>query len=192
MKSYIKLSDYANAKKYLDIYESYCLSETDHRKINGGLAPYYIYKGNYYLGIGNIDSAEYCFRKAMPEMLQLSNDVAVYWGLQRVFGARHQADSVLKYCALYGRAKERSYASDIARATANAKNLYDYSVEQKIAREKTKKLSHFKDIGYTIALIVLCILTTLCAFFYKERMQTRKLRSQLIYNLKSADNLSRV
>ena len=138
VRSYLELKDLNNVKHYLEIYESYALSEKDHRKINGGLAPYYIYKGNYYLGIGNIDSAEYCFRHAMPEMHLLHNDVAVYWGLQKVYDAKHQADSVLKYCDLYGRAKERSYASDIARSTADAKNLYDYSVEQRIANEITE------------------------------------------------------
>ena len=179
IKSSLAQKNYDKTKYYLEIYESYCLSEKDHRKINGGLAPYYIYKGNYYLGIGNFDSAEVCFRKAMPEMHLLHNDVAVYWGLQNVYNARHQADSVLKYSAIYGQAKERSYASDIAQATADAKNLYDYSVEQKIAQEKTEKLSQLKDIGYSVALIVFVILTTLSTLFYKKRKQTQYLRTQL-------------
>ncbi len=181
IKSYLALGEYGKAKEYIDIYETCSYLKTNPRKINGGLAPYYIYKGRYYLGLGKIDSAEYCFRQAMPEMQMhmLHNDVAFYKGLQNVYNARHQADSVLKYSALYGQAKERSHASDIAQATVNAKNLYDYSVEQKIAQEKTEKLSQLKDIGYSVALIVFVILTTLITLFYKKRKQTQHLRTQL-------------
>ena len=181
VKSYLALGDYAKAKEYLDIYETCSYLKTDSRRADGGFAPYYIYKGNYYLGIENTDSAEYCFRKAMPEMQMhmLHNDVAVYKGLQNVYNARHQADSVLKFSALYGQAKERSFARDIAQATLNVKNLYDYSVEQRIAQEKTEKLSQLKDIGYSVALIVFVILTTLSTLFYKKRKQTQYLRTQL-------------
>ena len=138
VKSYIELSDYVNAKKHLDIYESYCLSEKDHRKINGGLAPYYIYKGNYYLGIGNIDSAEYCFRQAMPEMHMLHNDVDVYYRIYQIYERRNQPDSMFKYAKLFYQAEERKANNLKTQATADARDLYDYSVEQRIAKEITE------------------------------------------------------
>ncbi len=166
VKSYLAKRDYANTKTYLDIYESYCLSEPDHRKINGGLTPYYIYKGNYYLGIGNTDSAEYCFCQAMPEMHMLHNDVAVYKGLYRIFDARHQTDSVLKYAALYGRAKEESFASDIAQATIDAKHLYDYSVEQrKVQEERNEKARLKSKLYFSIALSLIALLLALVVFY---------------------------
>ncbi|MCR5434078.1 MAG: hypothetical protein K6F20_06775, partial [Bacteroidaceae bacterium] len=181
IKSYLELKDYAKAKHYLEIYESYCLSEKDHRKIDGGLAPYYIYKGRYYLGIGNVDSAEYCFRKAIPEMHLLHNDVAVYWGLQNVYNARHQADSVLKYAALYGQAKERSYASDIAQATVNAKNLYDYSVEQRKMQEERDKKRRLQDgLYFTIALALLIFYILYHHWYVKKKTQEEELNKLII------------
>ena len=119
------------------------------------------------MGIGQVDSAEHCFRMAMPEMMALDNDVAVYKGLQRVYDARHQADSVLKYSALYGLAKERSYASDIAQATIDAKNLYDYSVEQKIAQKEREKAGWRErviiliSVSFVVALFIAAILWSL-------------------------------
>ena len=107
LKSCLALGEYGRAKPYLDIYESYCLSEPDHRKIDGGLAPYYINKGNYYLGIGTIDSAEYCFRQAMPEMHLLHNDVAVYYRFFQIYRQRQQPDSMFKYANLFYLAEER-------------------------------------------------------------------------------------
>ena len=179
VKSYLALEDYAKAKEYLDIYGSYCLALTDHRKIDGGLAPYYIYKGRYYLGIGNLDSAEYCFRKAMPEMMALDNDVAVYKGLQNVYNARHQADSVLKYSALYGQAKERSYASDIAQATINTKSLYDYSVEQRIAKEEREKAEKRKYMLINTCWIIALVIGVILFRYQRKKKKIKELREEL-------------
>ena len=184
IKSYLALEDYAKAKEYLDIYETCSYLKTNPRKIDGGLAPYYIYKGNYYLGIGNIDSADVCFRLAMPEMHLLQNDVAVYWGLQKVYDAKHQADSVLKYCALYGHAKERSYASDIARATADAKNLYDYSVEQQIAwqekEEKTQAENRLHRTYWMISVILASFLALLYILYLRWYLQKKEQEKELM------------
>ena len=183
LKSYLKLKDYAKAKHYLEIYESYCLSEKDHRKISGGLAPYYIYKGNYYLGIGNIDSAEYCFRQAMPEMHMLHNDVAVYWGLQNVYAAKHQADSTLKYVSSYALAKDDELGRLKIQATADAKNLYDYSVEQRIAdgeREKVFKRTSEVHISFIIILSLLCIATYTWILKLRKDLRIRRERQRFM------------
>ena len=184
IKSYIKLKDYIRAKEYLDIYKTCSYLKTNPRKIDGGLAPYYVYKGNYYLGIGNLDSAEVCFRQAMPEMHQLHNDVAVYWGLQKVYDAKHQADSVLNYSALYGQAKERSYASDIARTTADAKNLYDYSVEQRIAwqekEEKTQAENRLHRTYWMISVILASFLALLYILYLRWYLQKKEQEKELM------------
>ena len=167
VRSYLELKDLNNVKHYLDIYESYALSEKDHRKINGGLSPYYIYKGNYYLGIGNIDSAEYCFRQAMPEMHMLHNDVDVYYRLYQIYAQKNQPDSTQKYVLLYASAKEKKFDALKSQATADAKNLYDYSVEQRIAKEEREKAAWREQViilisvSFVVALFIAAILWSL-------------------------------
>ncbi len=179
VKSFIELKEYAKAKEYLDIYESYCLSEKDHRKINGGLAPYYIYKGNYYLGIGNIDSAEACFRKAMPEMHLLHNDVDVYYRLCQIYELRNLPDSMFKYANLFYLAEERKSRDLNIQATAHAKNLYDYSVEQQIAKEAEAQKIHWRINFLSLAVMALAVIGFIVLLwmrqhYRKERELSRK------------------
>ena len=108
-----------------------------------------------------------------------NNLLLIYKGLIRIYSIHDKMDSVMKYTTLYSDIKDKIYKSSTAQATIDAKNLYDYSVEQKIAQEKTEKLSQLKDIGYSVALIVFVILTTLSTLFYKKRKQTQYLRTQL-------------
>jgi hypothetical protein len=187
IKSYLELEDYTNARKYLDIYESYCLSEKDHRKIDGGLAPYYIYKGNYFLGIGNIDSAEVCFRKAMPEMHHLHNDVDVYYRLYQIYEQKNQPDSTLKYIRLYASAKENELGELKTQATADAKNLYDYSVEQRIAQEEHERAMWRKRIitSMFISFVVILFITAILWLLFKKNkeLQIKELEMDLSHAL---------
>ena len=179
VKSYLGLEEYAKAREYLEIYESYCLSEKDHRKIDGGLAPYYIYKGRYYLGIGNVDSAEYCFRKAKHVVKRENNLLLIYKGLIRIYGMYNKMDSVMKYMLLYSDTKEKVYYSSTAQATINAKALYDYSVEQRIAKEAEAQKIHWR-INFlslavmALAVIGLIVLLWMRQHYRKERELSRK------------------
>ena len=167
-KSYIELKDNAKAKHYLDLYGSYCLSLTDPRRISGGFAPYYIYKGRYYLGIGQVDSAEYCFRKAEHVVKGKNNLLLIYKGLYQIYGMYNKMDSVMKYMSRYSDTKEEVYYSSTAQATINAKNLYDYSVEQRIAIEEQEKAT--QRIRYIYALIFIIAILLCCAMFIWNRM----------------------
>ncbi len=168
LKSYLAIGEYAKAKPYLDLYESYCLSLSDSRKLNGGLAPYYINKGNYYLGIGKMDSAEDCFRKALPDKSKRNNALLIYKGLYQTYSQQCRLDSALKYMSLYSEAKERDFYNSAAQATINAKNLYDYSVEQKISIEEQEKAT--LRIRYIYALIFIIAILLCCAMFIWNRM----------------------
>ena len=178
IKSYLALGEYGKAKEYIDIYETCSYLKTNPRKINGGLAPYYIYKGNYYLGIGNIDSAECCFRKAMPEMHLLHNDVDVYYRLYQIYAQRQQLDSTLKYVHLYAQAKERKFEDLKTQAALEAKNLYDYSVEQRIAREKTAANSKLQSWIYRICIIMLLFAVFVTYNFIKKKAREKEERTK--------------
>ena len=176
LKSCLAIGEYGRAKPYLDSYESYCLSEKDHRKIDGGLAPYYIYKGNYYLGIGNIDSAEYCFRKAIPEVRNVDNALQVYKGLYKLYGLRGEMDSVMKYISLYSEIKEKVYYSSAVQATIDAKNLYDYSVEQRKMQEERDKKRRLRDgLYFTIGLALLIIYILYHHWYVKKKTQEEEI-----------------
>ena len=151
IRSYLALKDYVKVKKYLSLYETCPFFKDSPQKVAGGLSPLYIYKGQYFLGIEDADSAEYYFRKSLPYDTKLLS----YKGLFQAYKLKHNADSVLKYTQLYSDAKEQDFDNARAQATIQTKTLYDYGIEQKIAREKTKENS----------LLIIVLITTLFVSF---------------------------
>ena len=163
IKSYMQLEEYGLAKRYLDLYESCSYFSDNPNKVKGGLGALYILKGRYYLGIEKNDSAEFYFRKGLLYGNLGNNELLAYKGLYKTFAMSNVADSVLKYTLLYSDAKERSYNEGVAEATIQAKELYDYTIEQREAKKKEREASWLK-MGI-LAVSMVSILTALSLLY---------------------------
>ena len=173
VRCYLTKGDYPKAKTYLDKYETCSYIHSDSKQIDGRLGPLYIEKGRYYLRVGIADSAEYYYRRAMPYMPLLHNAASVYRGLQETFSMKHEPDSIRKYTSLYSTATERRFNSVTAKASMRMKALYDYSVEQEIAKKKTEESERTRSIVYVLVLLLL----TIVFFFvshYRKLKETKK------------------
>jgi len=167
VKAYLALHDYVSAKKYLDEYEKCAYFQTNPEKVNGGAEALYRIKGEYYINIGQADSAIYYYQKAAREIRQGGNKLLLYNGLLRTYGRMHQADSVLKYAHLYSEAKEESFFNEQTRAAVLAKTMYNYSTEQRMAREKTAESAR-KDIILMLFFFI-TIIAVLWFLYYKNK-----------------------
>ena len=164
VRSAIALDDYPTAKKYLDIYETSSLLQTNPNELYGGIAPLYNNKGLYYLGIQVLDSAEYYFRKALQNKGTLeSNEIVAFYGLSETYREMHLADSLAKYALLYSESHYRQYRKSNSEFIIQMKSLYDYSVEQKIANEEKAKSVRK---GRWIEVLIIVILAVMVAFLY--------------------------
>ncbi|MBQ6189489.1 MAG: hypothetical protein IJK45_04870 [Bacteroidaceae bacterium] len=134
IRAYLMMGDYANVKKYLNLYETCPYFKTDPSKIAGGVGAIYYYKGQYYVGVRELDSAEYYFQKALP----YKNKLLPYKGLLQTYELKHETDSIVKYVRLYSDAKEQSFDETRAEALTQAKAMYDYSVEKELAQRKAQ------------------------------------------------------
>ena len=76
VQSYLELGEYEKVKYYMDCMESDSLIASVSRSLKGGRGRIHFFKGKYYLGIGDIDSAEIAFRKALPDIHR--NDKVAY------------------------------------------------------------------------------------------------------------------
>ena len=174
IKSYMALGQYDQAKTLINIYESCTYFATNPTKINGGIGSLHFIKANYYLGTKVLDSAELYFKKVLDDSHFSNHKLLATKGLFKTYALKHQADSVLKYTQLYSDAKEKDFNSGIAEATAQARSLYDYSIEQKIARKKTKHNARLQNFLYLcFAIISSCIVVIL---FFMHRREREKLR----------------
>ena len=132
----------AEAKTLMDQFE--CESElfNEQHELPPSQRQYYYYKGLYYEGINELDSAEYYYRKITRPNMKAAQKDPMYRGLLSVFKKRHQADSIAKYALLYGEANDSSIAKKDQELTAQMASLYNYNRYQKEALKSEKK--HWK------------------------------------------------
>ncbi len=179
VRSALQLEDYLTAKKYLDIYERSTLLTTNPREILGGLTPYYNTKGAYYLAINELDSAELYFRKGLSCYVSTSLESAYdlhYWGLSQIYIQKHETDSITKYLQLYADAHFNSIKQDNSETIIQMKHLYDYGVEQKIAKEEEKKSAQMRNV------IVVLMVVMLAGAFLLLYVLYQKLRKERLYS----------
>ena len=190
-RCYLIKEKYDLAKTFLDKYEtcSYLYSHPEY--VEGGLSPFLYCKGNYFLHVGMIDSAEYYFKEALPYTYSLNNDAIIYGGLEDVYIQLEQPDSIQKYAILYAKKTIRDFYSTNAEQTLRMKSLYNYSVEQDIAQKKAVENQRLKFIILGAAfLLVLTLLALIVVYHlhYRRNKQKALEISDLKYQLQS--NLS--
>ena len=119
---------------------------------------YYYFKGMYYLGVHQLDSAEYQFRRLLPFE---SNLVDAYRGLLSLYRLQHISDSIYKYDILYEGALGDYLKQTKTTAIALSESVYDYSRQQQMALAQERRANSFKlaliaflTIGFAIALRV--------------------------------------
>ena len=156
----------------LEYYESCPFFQTAPERIDGGLSSLYIYKGQYFQRTNQADSAEIYFRKALPYKKIGSNEVLAYKGLYQTFAIHNINDSVLKYIQLYSDAKERSYNNDMGQASIQAKALYDYSIEQQIAKQETIKVARLK---IYLMILLFTSFAIIAILFYVRKKKKKEL-----------------
>jgi len=185
VRSCIALKDYPKAKYYLDNYEQSAHIRGDSRNISGGQAPYYICRGNCFLGLGMPDSAEISFRKATKDMHNMQNESTIYNGLLRTFILKRETDSICKYADLANDCIMQDFNTTEADATIRAKSLYDYGVEQKIAREQDRRATRWKNI----AILLIAFAIVMGYYFGRKKAYSHHLLQELKHRTEDLDAL---
>jgi len=170
----------AEAKTLIDQFEAESDLFDEHHELPPSQRKYYEYKGKYYEGINQLDSAEYYYRKIYYSGMSYTSQDPMYRGLLSVFSKRHQADSIAKYAQLYCMANDSSIALKDRDIVAQISANYNYSRYQLKAIENEKKF--YQTLLILIGFIVCFVFVIITIFFaikrYKQ-IQERK-RMELI------------
>ena len=187
IKSNLKKHDYTEAKKYIDLYSSTYQDIKDYRHVIGGYGPINIYKGDYYLGMEQLDSAEHFYRIALHYKHLSTNSILTNRGLYEVFKAKAIPDSTLKYAEEYGKEKEKKYDNTFAKTNAQIVSLYNYAKSE----ERFRRDEQQKNILLSITLILFAILSffTLLLLFLRKQ-QLEKENKIALLNLQIEENLN--
>ncbi len=121
--------------------------------ISSGKEKYYYCKGLYYLEANKVDSAEIYFRKLLG--FQQNRNYEAYKGLNAVYRAQQDVDSVMKYSTLCEQALDSIQKDDQSDALVIAHSLYNYSRQEKIA---SKKALEVKQTKWRMTLIIIFVL----------------------------------
>ena len=175
-------------KELIDKYDSEFSSFDKNHELQGAKRKFYFYKGRYFEGVNQLDSAEYYYRKIYrPNMSYTAMD-PMYRGLQSVFTKRHQADSIAKYSQLLCLANDSSIAKKDQDLTAQMAASYNYNRYQKEALENEKIAHHTQIILISILIGVAIIALFLYTIWRNHLKKQEKLRTEYDSATKALEN----
>ena len=174
----VEVGQYGRARKMMDEYEQQsALFGADGFIKDSTRAQYHSYKGHYYLGIHEIDSAERQFRYLLP-IHNVRFDA--YRGLIAVYREKGNIDSVQKYSSLFEAQAIDAMNSSKNTAIIQAEGMYDYSRQQQIAQAEEKEAAQWKN-ALLIAVIFIIASIIILLYYYKKKKLQQELKD-LEYN----------
>ena len=166
--------DYANARTEITKYKQMSGLFDDNDRTSPKHALFYFYQGQYYEGVGKLDSALICYRKLQIRASKLLEKENCYKGLMSVFQLRQQSDSALKYSRLFAETNDEANRLNSANEVSRAQALFDYSNSQRVAKEKTKQLYALSGSVTIVVLILLLIIFRIHISKKKQKENDRR------------------
>ena len=172
ISSSIEIGNKAQAKLYLDLYEKYSGLFDNNGDIEKGREIHYYIKGEYYLAIHQLDSAEYMFRKELRDGKDINNQIAGSKGLQKVYEQRRIPDSIAKYATLSYELNDSSYLLSEMQNIQKLQASYNYNHHKRLAEQSNRDAEHSRIIF--ISLIAFLLLSGGVTFaFYRSKKQKK-------------------
>jgi len=162
------------AARYLLDYESFSGYFDSKGDIAKGREVYYYAKGRYFMNIGQLDSAEYYFRKELRTGKDFNNQNAASYGLAQLFRLKHQPDSAVKYFAYSYAMNDSCFAQKAMHEVEQSKAMYDYSRQQEIAQQEQRKAEKKQRIIWLILTGMAVIFIITFYVFHRLRRKQRE------------------
>jgi hypothetical protein len=131
--------EYDKARYYLNLYETNSQVFDKDGNIEAGREIYYYIKGEYYLSINQLDSAEHMFRTELLKGKDLNNQIAGCKGLQEIYEKRGISDSIAKYATLSYELNDSAYSLAEMQNIQKFQSSYNYNHHKQLAEEKTRE-----------------------------------------------------
>ena len=181
------------AKALMDEFEAKFDLFDEHHELPPSQRQYYDYKGKYFEGVHQLDSAEYYYRKIYFKGMPFVAQDPMYRGLLSVFSKRHQTDSIAKYAQLYCMANDSAIALKDRDIVAQMAANYNYNRSQKEAEQERKKAQEvFVLLGIIIlVVIVLLIIILAISWLYRKNQKEKQKRISMLEESLSSARLQR-
>ena len=181
---WLNRQDYAKVHQLQQIYETQSGLFDEYGNIAKGKEHYYYGKGLYYLGIEKFDSAEFFFRKVPSNKFKYDSQR----GMLKLYLLIGDQDSIEKYSALLGYASDEYFTGQQAQAMHQAKGMYDYSRNQKLAMKKSEEAHKKNQLIIIMSILSFLIISVLIVLYLYNKKQKKHEMTQL--NLRYVNTLS--
>ena len=168
----------AKARQYCISYEGISGLFDNNNNIEPGREIYYSIKGDYYLAVNQIDSAENLFRKELRYGQDLNNKIAGCRGLQKVFNIRKKPDSIAKYATLAYEFNDSAYSLSEMQNIQKFQASYNYNHQKQLAEEKANDARNAYIAIGIIMVLFLFIAVIAWLWFRHHRMEQQLKETQ--------------
>ena len=179
IKWYARQGKFEKAKAAMDEFENHSSYFLKNGDIEPGKEDYYQIKGSYYYERGNMDSAQYFFRKLLQQGESCNDMYLASWGLTQLYYRYGKLDSVSKYALQTLAHSDTLYNIAAAQNLQNAQAQYNYTRHLETAHRKELEA---KDARYRLLLWVstfMLAITLLTLLILWMRKQNQKKQQEL-------------
>lgn len=178
---YLHRGQYQQAWEAMQVYEKESGFFDEKGNILEGKELYYYYKGMYCLSQNKHDEAIALFRKTLKGgFLE-----AGYKGLLSVYEKKHYPDSIAKYARLFANANDDSYREVEQNVIHQTSALYNYSRQQKLADENSRKAQTNRLIAIVVTILGIA---TIIFVYNKIKKKARQKIKQLSLDYETSLN----
>ena len=167
----IRRGDLSKAKAFCDSYEQYSGLFDINNDIEKGREIYYSIKGDYYLAVHLLDSAEYMFRKELRDGPDPNNQIAGCKGLQKVYEQRKNSDSIAKYATLSYELNDSAYLISELQNIQKFQASYNYNHHKQLAEQSKRDAERSMIIFICFAVIFLIVSGVAFAFYRSKKLK---------------------
>ena len=176
----IELGRVEDAAKLLSIYEAHS-GQVNMKTHECSFPIYYYAKGRVLAATGQLDSAEYFYRKEL-EAKDWNNRQAAYRGLRMLFEQKGFADSVCKYAPLQCDAVDSAYQEKLSESLQNLHEQYNYNRlqtennQKELLLQKSRRKATYT--WFALAFVVACSLFLIFYLrsWYRQRITNAELK----------------
>ena len=163
--AHLNLHNYAEAKHMMDIFETESGLFDSDGNIQREYASYYPIKGLYYKGIGQLDSAEYYYRKSISKGFDLSGNR----GLFDIYLSRNNTDSISIYGSAYEQALAEFEKNTNIQAVHNISALYNYNRQRQKAQDLELRVQKWE-----YNMLIVCLLSVVLIIYFVCKWRNQK------------------
>ena len=189
ISSLVKKGRLVDAKHRIDDYELLSGFFDEYGNVTKGCEVYYYIKGDYYLAVHQLDSAEYMFRKELRDGKDLNNQIAGCKGLQELYEEKKVPDSIAKYAKLSYELNDSAYLLSEMQNIQKFQASYNYNHHKQLAEKKSRE-AHNAYLAIAVILLFVLLIGLIVFLLFrnvrKEKEQQRRLYLQTHDHLEKA------